>query len=609
METKQFKAESKRLLDLMINSIYTNKEIFLRELISNASDAIDKLAYRSLTDQNLNIDTSKLEIKIEVDKDKRQIVIKDNGCGMTEQELENNLGTIAQSGSLAFKEANEKKEDIDIIGQFGVGFYSAFMVSDKVTVESKSVDEAQAHKWESTGAEGYTIESCDKQDVGTTIILHIKEDNEDEKYSEFLEKYKIQELIKRYSDYIRHPIKMDTETINSMIPIWKKEKSKVTKEEYNSFYTEKFNDFMPPLKVIHSSVEGQFTYNALLYIPSHLPYDYYSQEYEKGLQLYSNGVLIMNKCSELLPDYFGFVKGLVDSPDLSLNISREMLQHDRQLRIIAKNLENKIKSELQNMLKNDREEYEKFFNTFGMQLKYGTYNNYGMDKDKLKDLLMFYSSTEKKLVTLGEYVSRMKEGQDTIYYASGESVDKIDMLPQVEGIKDKEYEILYLTENVDEFVMQALQEYEGKKFANVCADNIDLESKEEKEELEKVNEENKSMFEVMKEAINSEVQNIRFTHKLKNHPVCLTSEGAVSIGMEKTLNAMPNNNENIKAQTILEINENHPIVNKLKDLYQNNKDGLKDYTKVLYSQARLIEGLPIENPTEISNLICNLISK
>ena len=628
METKQFKAESKRLLDLMINSIYTNKEIFLRELISNASDAIDKLAYRSLTDQNLDIDTSKLEIKIEVDKDKRQIIIKDNGCGMTEQELENNLGTIAQSGSLAFKEANEKKEDIDIIGQFGVGFYSAFMVSDKVTVESKSVDEAQAHKWESTGAEGYTIEPSDKQDVGTTITLHIKEDNEDEKYSEFLDQYKIQELIKRYSDYIRHPIKMDiehkhkkegtedeyethveTETINSMIPIWKKEKSKVTKEEYNSFYTEKFNDFMPPLKVIHSSVEGQFTYNALLYIPSHLPYDYYSQEYEKGLQLYSNGVLIMNKCSELLPDYFGFVKGLVDSPDLSLNISREMLQHDRQLRIIAKNLENKIKSELQNMLKNDREEYEKFFNTFGMQLKYGTYNNYGMDKDKLKDLLMFYSSTEKKLVTLGEYVSRMKEGQDTIYYASGESVDKIDMLPQVEGIKDKEYEILYLTENVDEFVMQVLQEYEGKKFANVCADNIDLESKEEKEELEKVNEENKSMFEVMKEAINSEVQNIRFTHKLKNHPVCLTSEGAVSIGMEKTLNAMPNNNENIKAQTILEINENHPIVNKLKDLYENDKDGLKDYTKVLYSQARLIEGLPIENPTEISNLICNLISK
>jgi len=496
METKQFKAESKRLLDLMINSIYTNKEIFLRELISNASDAIDKLAYRSLIDQNLDIDTSKLEIKIEVDKDKRQIIIKDNGCGMTEQELENNLGTIAQSGSLAFKEANEKKEDIDIIGQFGVGFYSAFMVSDKVTVESKSVDEVQAHKWESTGAEGYTIEPCEKEDIGTTITLHIKEDNEDEKYSEFLEQYKIQGLIKRYSDYIRYPIKMDiehqhkkegteneyeteieTETINSMIPIWKKEKSKVTKEEYNSFYTEKFNDFMPPLKVIHSSVEGQFTYNALLYIPSHLPYDYYSQEYEKGLQLYSNGVLIMDRCSELLPDYFGFVKGLVDSPDLSLNISREMLQHDRQLRIIAKNLENKIKSELQNMLKTEREEYEKFFNTFGMQLKYGTYDNYGMNKDKLKDLLMFYSSSEKKLVTLDEYVSRMKEGQATIYYASGESIDKIDMLPQVEGVKDKGYEntlvpLLGAWDNVEDIDWDSLPNKFVLKCNHGCAYNI-----------------------------------------------------------------------------------------------------------------------------------------
>lgn len=628
MGTKQFKAESKRLLDLMINSIYTNKEIFLRELISNASDAIDKLYYRSLTDKSLNVDHSKLEIKIEIDKANRQIVIKDNGCGMTEKELESNLGTIAKSGSLAFKEENEKKEDIDIIGQFGVGFYSSFMVSDKVTVESKSIDSEDAHKWESKGAEGYTIEPCEKAETGTTITLHIKEDSEDEKYSDFLEEYKIQELIKKYSDYIRYPIKMDvehktkkegteneyetaieTETINSMIPIWKKEKSKVTKEEYNSFYTEKFNDFMPPMKVIHSSVEGQFTYNALLYLPSHLPYDYYSQDYEKGLQLYSNGVLIMNKCSELLPDYFGFVKGLVDSPDLSLNISREMLQHDRQLRIIAKNLENKIKSELQNMLKNDREEYEKFFNTFGMQLKYGTYNNYGMDKDKLKDLLMFYSSTEKKIVTLSEYVSRMKERQDTIYYACGESIDKIDMLPQVDSVKDKEYEILYLTENVDEFVMQTLQEYEGKKFANVCADSLDLETTEEKEELEKVNEENKSMFEVMKEAINSDVQEVRFTHKLKNHPVCLTSEGNLSVGMEKTLNSMPNNMENVKAQTILEINENHPIVEKLKSLYENDKNELKEYTKILYAQARLIEGLPIENPTEISNLVCKMIAK
>lgn len=628
MSKKQFKAESKRLLDLMINSIYTNKEIFLRELISNASDAMDKLYYRSLTDKNLNVDRSKLEIKIELDKEKREIRITDNGCGMTEQELENNLGTIAQSGSLAFKEANEKKDDISIIGQFGVGFYSAFMVSDKVTVESKSVDEEQAHKWESTGAEGYTIEPCNKQDIGTTIILHIKEDNDDEKYSNYLENYKIQELIRKYSDYIRYPIKMDverkekkegtenefetkveTETMNSMVPIWKREKSKVTKEEYNNFYTEKFSDFMPPLKVIHSSVEGQFTYTALLYIPSHLPYDYYSQAYEKGLQLYSNGVLIMNKCSELLPDYFGFVKGLVDSPDLSLNISREMLQHDRQLRVIAKNLENKIRTELQNMLKNDREEYEKFFNTFGMQLKYGTYDNYGMNKDKLKDLLMFHSSAEKKLVTLDEYVSRMKEGQDTIYYASGESVDKIDMLPQVEGVKDKGYEILYLAENVDEFIMQTLQEYNGKKFANVCADNIDLETKEEKEELQKVNDENKDMFEVMKEAIGEEVDKVRYTHKLKNHPVCITSEGAISVKMEKVINAMPNNEEKVKAQTILEINENHPIAKKIKELYASNKEELKEYTKVLYAQARLIEGLPIENPTEISNLICNLIAK
>ena len=628
MSKKQFKAESKRLLDLMINSIYTNKEIFLRELISNASDAMDKLYYRSLTDKNLNVDRPKLEIKIELDKEKREIRIKDNGCGMTEQELENNLGTIAQSGSLAFKEANEKKDDISIIGQFGVGFYSAFMVSDKVTVESKSVDEEQAHKWESTGAEGYTIEPSDKQDIGTTITLHIKEDNDDEKYSNYLENYKIQELIRKYSDYIRYPIKMDverkekkegtenefetkveTETMNSMVPIWKREKSKVTKEEYNNFYTEKFSDFMPPLKVIHSSVEGQFTYTALLYIPSHLPYDYYSQAYEKGLQLYSNGVLIMNKCSELLPDYFGFVKGLVDSPDLSLNISREMLQHDRQLRVIAKNLENKIRTELQNMLKNDREEYEKFFNTFGMQLKYGTYDNYGMNKDKLKDLLMFHSSAEKKLVTLDEYVSRMKEGQDTIYYASGESVDKIDMLPQVEGVKDKGYEILYLAENVDEFIMQTLQEYNGKKFANVCADNIDLETKEEKEELQKVNDENKDMFEVMKEAVGEEVDKVRYTHKLKNHPVCITSEGAISVKMEKVINAMPNNEEKVKAQTILEINENHPIAKKIKELYASNKEELKEYTKVLYAQARLIEGLPIENPTEISNLICNLIAK
>ena len=609
MGTKQFKAESKRLLDLMINSIYTNKEIFLRELISNASDAIDKLYYRSLTDKNISVDRSKLEIKIEVDKTNRNLIIADNGCGMTEKELENNLGTIAKSGSLAFKQANELKEqkdDISIIGQFGVGFYSAFMVSDKVTVESKSVDSEQGYKWESSGAQGYTIEPCDKKETGTTITLHIKEDSEEEKYSEFLEDYKLQELIKKYSDYIRYPIKMGTETINSMIPIWKKEKSKVKKEEYNSFYTEKFNDFLPPLKVIHSSVEGQFSYNALLYIPSHLPYDYYSQDYEKGLQLYSNGVLIMDKCSDLLPDYLGFVKGLVDSQDLSLNISREMLQHDRQLKVIAKNIENKIRSELQNMLKNDRENYEKFFNTFGIQLKYGTYNNFGVDKDKIKDLLMFYSSTEKKLVTLSEYVSRMKEGQTSIYYACGESIDKIDLLPQVDSVKDKGYEMLYLPASVDEFVMQTLQEYEGKKFANVCADSTDLETSEEKEELKKINEENKAMFDFMKESINNEVDGIRLTHKLKNHPVCLTSEGELSVKMEKVINAMPNE-QKVKAQTILEINAEHPIVEKLKKLYESNKDDLKDYTKILYAQARLIEGLPIENPTEISNLVCKFL--
>ena len=609
MGTKQFKAESKRLLDLMINSIYTNKEIFLRELISNASDAIDKLYYRSLTDKNISVDRSKLEIKIEVDKANRNLIIADNGCGMTEKELENNLGTIAKSGSLAFKQANELKEqkdDISIIGQFGVGFYSAFMVSDKVTVESKSVDSEQGYKWESSGAQGYTIEPCDKKETGTTITLHIKEDSEEEKYSEFLEDYKLQELIKKYSDYIRYPIKMGTETINSMIPIWKKEKSKVKKEEYNSFYTEKFNDFLPPLKVIHSSVEGQFSYNALLYIPSHLPYDYYSQDYEKGLQLYSNGVLIMDKCSDLLPDYLGFVKGLVDSQDLSLNISREMLQHDRQLKVIAKNIENKIRSELQNMLKNDRENYEKFFNTFGIQLKYGTYNNFGVDKDKIKDLLMFYSSTEKKLVTLSEYVSRMKEGQTSIYYACGESIDKIDLLPQVDSVKDKGYEMLYLPASVDEFVMQTLQEYEGKKFANVCADSTDLETSEEKEELKKINEENKAMFDFMKESINNEVDGIRLTHKLKNHPVCLTSEGELSVKMEKVINAMPNE-QKVKAQTILEINAEHPIVEKLKKLYESNKDDLKDYTKILYAQARLIEGLPIENPTEISNLVCKFL--
>ena len=628
MQKKEFKAESKRLLDLMINSIYTNKEIFLRELISNGSDAIDKLYYRSLTDKNVKVDYSDLAIKIEIDKENRNLIISDNGCGMTENELETNLGTIAKSGSLAFKQENEKKENIDIIGQFGVGFYSAFMVSDKVTVESKSMNEEKAHKWESNGADGYTIEPCDKLDVGTKIILHIKEDTEDEKYSEFLDEYNIKELVKKYSDYIRYPIKMEVEhnhkkegteneyekvkeieTLNSMIPIWKKNKTKVTKEEYDSFYMNKFNDYEAPLKTIHTSVEGQYSYNAILYIPAHLPFDYYTKDYEKGLQLYSNGVLIMEKCADLLPDYFGFVKGLVDSPDLSLNISREMLQHDRQLRVIAKNIENKIKSELEKMLTENREEYEKFFNIYGTQLKYGTYGDYGINKEKLQDLLLFYSSKTEKMTTLKEYTERMLENQDSIYYASGETIDKIKGLPQAQAIKDKGYEILYLTESVDEFVLQVIMQYNNKKFVNVCADNIDIGTEEEKEALKKENDDNKEMLKFMKEAISNEVQEVRFTCRLSNHPVCLTSEGALSIEMEKTINSQYGNKEQVKAQTVLEINKNHPIVAKLKELYNTDKEQLKDYTKILYSQARLIEGLAIENPTEISNLVCNLISK
>ena len=627
MEKKQFKAESKRLLDLMINSIYTNKEIFLRELISNASDAIDKLHYRSLTDSTINLDKEKSEITIAIDKEKRILTIEDNGCGMTQKELEENLGTIAQSGSLAFKEANEKKENIDIIGQFGVGFYSAFMVSDCITVESRAIGEKQAYRWTSTGADGYEIEPCEKENVGTKIILNIKKDTEDENYSEFLDQYRIEGLVKKYSDYIHYPIKMEkeksklkegtekeyetvkeVETLNSMIPIWKKKRSDITKEEYDSFYKDKFVDFTDPLKVIHTDAEGTFSYTALLYIPSRAPFNYYTKEYEKGLQLYSNGVLIMEKCSELIPDYFSFVKGLVDSPDLSLNISREMLQHDRQLKLIAKSIEKKISNELQTMLKDEREQYEKFFEAFGVQLKFGTYNNYGINKEKLQDLLLFYSSTEKKLVTLGEYVARMKDGQEAIYYACGESTDKIDLLPQVDQIKEKGYEMLYLTENVDEFVFQVLAEYQGKKFVNICAEDVNLDSKEEQEELKKKNEESKEMFKLMQEAISNGVQSVRFTNKLKNHPVCLSSEGAISIEMEKTLNSMPNN-QNIKAQTILEINANHLIAKKIKKLYEEDQEALKDYTKILYAQARLIEGLPIDNPSEISNLVCSIIAR
>ena len=626
METKQFKAESKRLLDLMINSIYTNKEIFLRELISNASDAMDKLYYQSLTDKNINISKDDLVIKLTADKENSTLTIEDKGIGMSKEELEQNLGTIAQSGSFAFKNENEKKEDVDIIGQFGVGFYSAFMVSKEVEVISKKYGEDKAYKWSSKGADGYTIEETSKDNFGTKIILHMKDDSDEEKYSDFLNEYRIKGIVKRYSDYIRFPIQMDvtkkelkegskdeyvdkveTETLNSMIPIWKKKKSEVTDEELNSFYAMKFGDFEKPTKVIRASVEGMLNYDMLVYIPSVMPYDYYTKEFEKGLQLYSNGVLIMEKCKDLLPDYFSFVKGLVDSPDLSLNISREILQQDRQLKTIAKNIEKKIKSELEDMLNKDRDEYVKFFKTFGIQLKFGCYNNFGVDKDKLKDLLMFYSSTEKKLVTLKEYVSRMKEGQDKIYYACGETVDKIDMLPQVEGVKDKGYEILYLTDEIDEFVLQVLVNYEEKEFANVSANDLNLDSEEDKKKIEKLNEDSKDMLTLMQEAI-PEVAKVCFTNRLKDHPVCLTSEGAISVEMQKVINALPNN-RSIQAKTSLEINENHPITEKLKSLYETDKEALKSYAKILYAQAKLIERLSIDNPTEISNLICDLISK
>ena len=638
MENKQFKAESKRLLDLMINSIYTNKEIFLRELISNASDAIDKLYYRSLTDKNVKVNKDDLYIRVTPNKEARTLTIEDNGCGMSKDELEENLGTIAKSGSLAFKEAAkakenaEKDDDVNIIGQFGVGFYSAFMVASKVRVESKCYGAEKAYAWESEGAEGYTIDECDKSNFGTKIILTLKADTDDEKYSDFLAEYKIEELIRKYSDYIRYPIKMKVEheheveqpegekkepkfekvrhdeILNSMIPIWKKNKSEVSDEDYNNFYQEKFGDYQKPLKVIRTSVEGDVSYTALLYIPSHTPYDYYTKDFKRGLQLYSNGVLIMDKCEDLLPDCYGFVRGLVDSPDLSLNISREMLQHDRQLKIIAKNLDKKIKSELLDMLHKNREDYEKFFTTFGTTLKFGVYNDFGLNKDNLKDLLMFHSSTENKLVTLDEYVDRMKEGQDKIYYACGETVDKIELLPQVEAVKEKGYEILYLTENIDEFVVQVLMEHKEKKFINVCANDVDLDTDEEKEALKKENEENKDMFTLMKETIGEGVQEVRFTHRLKNHPVCLTSEGALSVEMEKVINSMPND-QKVKAQTALEINDSHPIAQKIKDLYANDKEELKKYTQVLYAQARLIEGLPVENPTQISNLICEIIAK
>ena len=622
---KQFKAESKRLLDLMINSIYTNKEIFMRELISNASDAIDKLHYLSLTDSKVK--PGNFEIRIEADKEKRTLTISDNGIGMTEEELENNLGTIAKSGSLAFKQENENQTDVDIIGQFGVGFYSAFMVSKKIEVKSRAYSSDKAYLWVSSGEDGYTISATNKDTCGTVITLYLKDDDEDFKYSEYLEEYKIRSIIKKYSDYIRYPIVMNVEnrvlkdgskdeyetihedaTLNSMIPIWKKDKKDITEEDYNNFYSDKFYDYEKPMKVINSKVEGQCSYNSILFIPSHAPYDFYTKEYEKGLQLYSNGVLIQEKCGDLLPDYFNFVKGIVDTPDLSLNISREMLQHDKNLGIIAKSIENKIKNELSNMMKNDYEEYKKFFKIFGLQLKFGIYNNYGMDKDKLKDLILFYSANKKDLISLKEYVSNMSENQDKIYYANGETPDKIDLLPQVELVKDNGFDILYFTDYMDEFAIQTLMEYEGKKFINVCSKDLNLSSDEENKKLDKLNSEHSDLFKAMKESLADSVSEVRFTNRLKSHPVCLTTEGDVSVEMEKVFNAMPTDNK-IKANTILEINSEHKIVDKLNDLYKNDKDELAKYTKILYAQARLIEGLTIDNPTEISNLVCDLISK
>lgn len=626
MEKHEFKSESKRLLDLMINSIYTNKDIFLRELISNASDALDKLYYRSLTDKDVKVKREDLGILLEKDDEKRTLTISDNGCGMTKEELENNLGTIAKSGTLAFKENMSKEEKTNIIGQFGVGFYSAFMVSDKITVTSKSIDSDEAYTWESEGADGYTIKKAKKSDNGTKIVLHIKEDTEENDYCKYLDEYQIKGLVKKYSDYISFPIKMEIthhelkdeekheyedkkeiEVLNSMVPIWKKSKSEVSDADYENFYMDKFNDFDKPLKVISSSVEGMCSYKSLLFIPSHAPYDYYTQDYEKGLSLYANGVLIMDKCADLLPDYFSFVKGVVDSEDLSLNISREVLQESHNLKLIAKNIESKIRKELEDMLKNDRENYISFFKTFGVQLKYGVYNNFGADKDKLKDLVMFYSAKEEKLVTLGEYVDNMKDGQEKIYYAAGSSIKKIDAMPNVEQVKDHDFDILYLTDYVDEFAITAIQEYEGKKFANVENEDLGLESDEEKEELKKVNEDNVDLLKHMKELI-GDVSEVKFSNKLKKHPVCLTTKGDVSIEMQKVFDAMPND-MGIKAQQVLEVNEKHPIADKLKDLYSSNKEEFDKYTKILYAEAKMIAGLPIDNPTEISSLICEVIAK
>ncbi|MBR3900226.1 MAG: molecular chaperone HtpG [Ruminococcus sp.] len=631
MEQKQFKAESKRLLDMMIHSIYTHKEIFLRELISNASDAIDKLYFKSLTDDKVGLAKDDFAIWISADKDSRTLKITDNGIGMTAEELENNLGTIANSGSLKFKTENKLDEDNQIIGQFGVGFYSAFMVAKKVTVITKAYGSDVAYRWESEGVDGYTISEDDKASVGTEIILELLDDTDDEKYGEFLDTYRLKGLITKYSDYIRFPIKMEVthsrpveqseedkeagkspefeeyieiETLNSMVPLWKKSKSELKEEDYKHFYTEKFYDYNEPLKYSHVVNEGVPSYNALLYIPSKAPYDFYSKEFEKGLQLYSNGVLIMDKCADLLPDYFCFVKGLVDSEDLSLNISREMLQHDRQLKVIAKSIEKTVSSELKKMLKNDRENYEKFWNEFGVQLKFGVYSGYGMNKDKLQDLLLFTSS-QGKLVTLDEYVTAMPEEQKFIYYATGESVVRIEQLPQTELVKDKGFEILYLTDNVDEFALKMLMNYKEKEFKNVSSDDLGIENTEKQEEVKAKEEENADMLKSMADFLGESVSKVVLSKRLKSHPVCISSEGEITLEMEKVLNSMPGD-QKVKAQRVLEINPDHEIFGKLTAV-SSDSEKLEKYAKLLYTQALLIEGMPVENPVEFSNLICELM--
>lgn len=621
MEKKEFQAESKRLLDLMINSIYTHKEIFLRELISNASDAIDKIYYKAITDKSISFNKDDYYIQISFDKENRTLSVKDTGIGMTKEELENNLGVIARSGSLQFKKENEIKDGYDIIGQFGVGFYSSFMVADKVTVITRPFGSDKAWKWESEGIEGYTIAETTKDEYGTEVILKIKENTEDENYDDYLDEYNLMNLVKKYSDFIRYPIKMEVseykkkedsdeyetvkveKTINSMVPIWRRNKNELTDEDYINFYQEKRFGFDKPLKWIHLSIDGAVRYNAILYIPSTVPYDYYSREYEKGLELYSSGVMIMEKCKELLPDYFSFVKGVVDSEDLSLNISREMLQHDRQLRLMAKKIEEKIREELLNMLKEDREKYEEFFKNFGKQLKYGIYQEFGMNKDKLEDLLLFYSSSEKKLVTLDEYTSRIKEGQEYIYYASGDNYDLIDKLPQTEIIKDNGYEILYLIDEVDEFALKVMRDYKGKEFKSVSSEDLGIEEEKVEEGKET---ESKEIFDKMKEILQGKVSKVRLSKRLKNHPVCLASEGEISIEMEKVLKQMPEGSM-IKAEKILEINPNHQIYEKLKNAYEHDEEKFKLYTNLLYDQARLIEGLPIEDPIEFANNISKLM--